>query len=108
MPYSLTVNGRTTSVDVPADIPLLWVLRDVLNQPHARQSGAATPGGLPDEREWLIELPVGAIGGLRIEIRNPQWLCPRCNPESQNRRSSIQIALHIDVPYDSLVLDLDQ
>jgi aerobic-type carbon monoxide dehydrogenase small subunit (CoxS/CutS family) len=31
MPYSLTVNGRTTSVDVPADMPLLWVLRDVLN-----------------------------------------------------------------------------
>jgi isoquinoline 1-oxidoreductase alpha subunit len=30
MPYTLTVNGRTTSVDVPADMPLLWVLRDVL------------------------------------------------------------------------------
>src|SRR5215204_6617055 len=31
MPYNLTVNGRTASVDVPADLPLLWVLRDVLN-----------------------------------------------------------------------------
>jgi len=31
MPYKLTVNGRSTSVDVPADTPLLWVLRDVLN-----------------------------------------------------------------------------
>jgi isoquinoline 1-oxidoreductase alpha subunit len=31
MPYKLTVNGRSTSVDVPADMPLLWVLRDVLN-----------------------------------------------------------------------------
>ena len=31
MPYNLTVNGRTSSVDVPADMPLLWVLRDVLN-----------------------------------------------------------------------------
>jgi isoquinoline 1-oxidoreductase alpha subunit len=30
MPYSLTVNGRTQTVDVPADMPLLWVLRDVL------------------------------------------------------------------------------
>ena len=30
MPYNLTVNGRTASVDVPADMPLLWVLRDVL------------------------------------------------------------------------------
>jgi isoquinoline 1-oxidoreductase alpha subunit len=31
MPYKLTVNGRSTTVDVPADMPLLWVLRDVLN-----------------------------------------------------------------------------
>jgi len=31
MPYTLNVNGKTTTVDVPADMPLLWVLRDVLN-----------------------------------------------------------------------------
>ena len=31
MPYTLTVNGRAATVDVPADMPLLWVLRDVLN-----------------------------------------------------------------------------
>ncbi len=31
MPLNLTVNGRSTTVDVPADTPLLWVLRDVLN-----------------------------------------------------------------------------
>ena len=30
MPYKLNVNGRATSVDVPADTPLLWVIRDVL------------------------------------------------------------------------------
>jgi len=30
MPYKLTVNGRISTVDVPADMPLLWVLRDVL------------------------------------------------------------------------------
>ncbi|MGE3840734.1 MAG: (2Fe-2S)-binding protein [Vicinamibacterales bacterium] len=30
MPYTLTVNGKSTSVDVPASMPLLWVLRDVL------------------------------------------------------------------------------
>jgi isoquinoline 1-oxidoreductase alpha subunit len=30
MAYKLTVNGRTTDVDVPSDTPLLWVLRDVL------------------------------------------------------------------------------
>ena len=31
MAYKLTVNGKTVTADVPADMPLLWVLRDVLN-----------------------------------------------------------------------------
>jgi isoquinoline 1-oxidoreductase alpha subunit len=31
MSYSLTVNGTATTVDMPGDTPLLWVLRDVLN-----------------------------------------------------------------------------
>src|SRR3990170_3328059 len=31
MPFALKVNGRSSTVDVPADMPLLWVLRDVLS-----------------------------------------------------------------------------
>jgi isoquinoline 1-oxidoreductase subunit alpha len=31
MPFTLNVNNKTTTVDVPGDMPLLWVLRDVLN-----------------------------------------------------------------------------
>jgi isoquinoline 1-oxidoreductase alpha subunit len=31
MAFKLTVNGRSSAVDVAADTPLLWVLRDVLN-----------------------------------------------------------------------------
>ena len=31
MVVTLNVNGKSTTVDVPADMPLLWVLRDVLN-----------------------------------------------------------------------------
>lgn len=31
MAIKLTVNGRSSTVDVPADTPLLWVVRDVLN-----------------------------------------------------------------------------
>jgi isoquinoline 1-oxidoreductase alpha subunit len=31
MPFKLTVNGKRTTVDVPGDTPLLWVLRDVLD-----------------------------------------------------------------------------
>jgi isoquinoline 1-oxidoreductase alpha subunit len=31
MRFTLNVNGRSTTVDVPGDMPLLWVLRDVLD-----------------------------------------------------------------------------
>ena len=31
MPYTFTLNGSSVTVDVPADMPLLWVLRDVLD-----------------------------------------------------------------------------
>jgi isoquinoline 1-oxidoreductase alpha subunit len=29
--YRLDINGQTREVDVPEDMPLLWVLRDILN-----------------------------------------------------------------------------
>ena len=31
MPFTLKINGTAKTVDVPADMPLLWVLRDVLD-----------------------------------------------------------------------------
>jgi isoquinoline 1-oxidoreductase subunit alpha len=31
MAISFTVNGKVTTLDVPGDMPLLWVLRDVLD-----------------------------------------------------------------------------
>lgn len=31
MAFTFTVNGKSTTVDVAADMPLLWVIRDVLN-----------------------------------------------------------------------------
>ena len=31
MAVTFTVNGKSTTVDVPADMPLLWVIRDVLD-----------------------------------------------------------------------------
>jgi isoquinoline 1-oxidoreductase alpha subunit len=36
MAFKLTVNGRSASVDVPADMPLLWVIREVLNLPGTK------------------------------------------------------------------------
>jgi isoquinoline 1-oxidoreductase alpha subunit len=41
MALKFTVNGKATTVDVPADMPLLWVLRDVLNL-HGTKYGCGT------------------------------------------------------------------
>ena len=48
MAFSLTINGKSTTVDVAADMPLLWVLRDTLNMKGTKfgcgigQCGACT------------------------------------------------------------------
>jgi aerobic-type carbon monoxide dehydrogenase small subunit (CoxS/CutS family) len=31
MAYNLKINGKSQTVDVPAEMPMLWVLRDSLN-----------------------------------------------------------------------------
>ena len=68
---TLTVNGESQQVDVPDDMPLLWVLRDVLGLTGTKfgcgiaQCGACTVhlDGKP-VRSCL--LPVGGIGGRAI------------------------------------------
>jgi len=48
MAITFKVNGKSTTVDVPADMPLLWVLRDVLDMKGTKfgcgiaQCGACT------------------------------------------------------------------
>lgn len=45
MPFTLTVNGERRTVDVPADTPLLWVLRDELQLKGTKYScGVAVCG----------------------------------------------------------------
>lgn len=36
MAFKLTVNGKPVNVDVPSDMPLLWVIREVLNLPGTK------------------------------------------------------------------------
>ncbi len=68
---SLSINGERRDVDVPADMPLLWVLRDVLGLTGTKfgcgiaQCGACTVhlGGLAIRS---CQLPVGVIGARAI------------------------------------------
>ena len=71
MKVSFKVNGRARSVDVPADMPLLWVLRDVLDLKGTKfgcgiaQCGACTVhlGGAPVRS---CQIPAQAAEGASV------------------------------------------
>ena len=71
MPYTLNVNGQTATVDVPADMPLLWVLRDVLQLRGTKfgcgigQCGACTVH-LRGRAVRSCQTPVSAAAGAPI------------------------------------------
>ena len=96
MPYKLTVNGQAKTVDVPAAMPLLWVLRDVLNMPGTKfgcgigQCGACTVliGGQVrracQTQISTVTAPITTIEGLSADGSHPlqkAWLevdVPQC------------------------------
>jgi isoquinoline 1-oxidoreductase subunit alpha len=71
MSYKLIVNGKPFTVDVPDDMPLLWVLRDVLNLRGTKygcgigQCGACTVhfGG---RAVRSCQTPIAAAGDAQI------------------------------------------
>ena len=69
--YTLSVNGRSHTVNVPAAMPLLWVLRDTLGLTGTKfgcgiaQCGACTVL-LDGEASRTCMTPVAAVGRRRI------------------------------------------
>jgi isoquinoline 1-oxidoreductase subunit alpha len=71
MKLDLNVNGKPVSVDVPPDMPLLWVLRDVLNLPGTKfgcgegQCGACTVH-LRGRAVKSCQVPASAAAGAPV------------------------------------------
>src|SRR5262245_46198417 len=69
--FELSVNGDAVTVDVPGEMPLLWVLRDVVGLTGTKFGcGAGMCGActvhLDDEPARSCLVPVGAVGRKRI------------------------------------------
>jgi isoquinoline 1-oxidoreductase alpha subunit len=71
MAINLTVNGRPATVDAPADMPLLWVIRDILNLKGTKYGCGMSVCGMctvhVDGRATRsCVTPVSSVAGKRI------------------------------------------
>ena len=68
---TFTVNGKSVSVDVPPDTPLLWILRDNLHLPGTKfgcgigQCGACTVH-LDGAAQKSCQIPASAVAGKEV------------------------------------------
>ena len=71
MAYKLNVNGHSTTVDAPPDMPLLWVLRDIMNL-HGTKFGcgigqcAACTVQLNGKAARACQTPISTVGNQAV------------------------------------------
>jgi isoquinoline 1-oxidoreductase subunit alpha len=73
MPISLTINGAAHEVDVPPEMPLLWVIRDVVGLTGTKYGcGIAQCGACTVHVDGVAmrscSLPVGQVQGAVVTI----------------------------------------
>src|SRR5579863_5356453 len=71
MAYKLNVNGQSTTVDAPPDMPLLWVLRDLMNLRGTKYGCgigqcAACTVQLNGKATRACQTPVSAVGNQAV------------------------------------------
>ena len=71
MSIKLTVNGRATSVEAPAEMPLLWVLRDLLDLKGTKYGCGMSVCGMctvhvDGEATRSCVTPVASVAGKKI------------------------------------------
>ena len=97
-PFSLTVNGRSHTVNVAADTPLLWVLRDSLGLTGTKfgcgiaQCGACTVH-LDGEASRSCVIPISAVG--TAQVTTIEGLSPTATTASHRVQKAWQVE---DVP----------
>jgi isoquinoline 1-oxidoreductase subunit alpha len=95
MSHELKVNGRVSRVDVPAEMPLLWALRDVLELPGTKfgcgiaQCGACTVH-LDGTAVRSCSIPVAAAVGA--EITTIEGLSPDGSHPLQRAWQDVDVA----------------
>ena len=69
--YTINVNGKTHTVDVAGDMPLLWVLRDKINLKGTKFGcGVASCGACTVHLDGQVAracmTPISSVGGKRV------------------------------------------
>jgi isoquinoline 1-oxidoreductase alpha subunit len=94
MAFQLTVNGRSSTVDVSADTPLLWVIRDVL-----KLKGTKYGCGIGQCGACTVHLNGKAVRSCQVPVSAAKAPITTLEGLSADGNHPVQLAwLEIDVP----------